>query len=524
MQKTYLLSKGFSIAIFYIVLFFLVCALSIKYNIIDFDFWARYIQGKHVFLNGFPLKQDFISYTNTNTWFDPEWLTSGIFYFFAKNFSVVSLVFLKSFLIFSVFLAIIFAIKIRNKTSYPYKISYFILLLLIFHQAGILSATVRCQLVSFILVAIWIGLLEKIKQGDNKFLFLLPLIMLFWLNSHGASIAGVGILFLWGIGEYLNKNDYKKYFIVLFFVCLVFLINPWGMDFLGFMLKSAFLDRSWISEWQSSFSGNLMSGIFYKLLLFFGLSSYVYKIYKYKITYSKLNKTKLLILLTVGFLSAKYIKHIGLFVVVYSVFLFDDCTALYNDIMNKLRNYLEISKEGIKKLIHFKNIIIYLIVSIYSLYIFIGIPVKFSFLDGYFKYYPVWAVEFLKVNNIKGNILSPFYVATYCAFKLYPDNKIYMDGRQEQVYSADLFDELMFFLGNFGVSPLDAVEKTSADIILMENKFKANDLLKNNSDYTLVFSDKVFNLYLKNNITKFNYVAPTKSKEYYINTLLNTNI
>ena len=45
-------------------------------------------------------------------------------------------------------------------------------------------------------------------------------------------------------------------------------------------------------------------------------------IYLKKLNYELIDKTKLIILIILAFLSIKYIKHSGLFIVVYSIFLF----------------------------------------------------------------------------------------------------------------------------------------------------------------------------------------------------------
>ena len=43
--------------------------------------------------------------------------------------------------------------------------------------------------------------------------------------------------------------------------------------------------------------------------------------------------------------------------------------------------------------------------------------------------------EFLRINNIKGNIIVPFEMGSYISYKLYPQNLIFMDGRYDGVYS-----------------------------------------------------------------------------------------
>ena len=66
--------------LFFVLLFALLYGLSNYYNGVDFDLWARLIQGKHVVQTGSVMYNDLVSYIPTHTWFDPEWLSSAIIY------------------------------------------------------------------------------------------------------------------------------------------------------------------------------------------------------------------------------------------------------------------------------------------------------------------------------------------------------------------------------------------------------------------------------------------------------------
>lgn len=237
---------------FYITLFLLTYSFCVKFNVLDYDLWARLIQGWHVVVHHSVMYQDIVSYTNTHVWYDPEWLSSAFIYMIAHKFHGAGLTLLKVFLLYAFFISIIISLKslIKSKES-PYNTAYFVFLLALLVQSSIATYTVRCQLITFIFFAVWIYLLELVRKGHDTILYFLPFIMLLWLNLHGGCIAGVGILVLYAIGEFLNKKPFKKYLITLFFVGLVFFINPWGIQYVKFMFESSYLDRSWIAEWQS---------------------------------------------------------------------------------------------------------------------------------------------------------------------------------------------------------------------------------------------------------------------------------
>ena len=142
--------------IFYATLFFLVMAVGIKHNGLDFDLWARLIMGNYVFHYGHPMFSDVVSYTPTHMWYDPEWLSSAFIYFIRLKFGAVGLTYLKSILVFLTFVVISFALKDRKiENTSPYNIGFYLILVLIAFQSSILVYTVICQLLTFLLMAIW---------------------------------------------------------------------------------------------------------------------------------------------------------------------------------------------------------------------------------------------------------------------------------------------------------------------------------------------------------------------------------
>ena len=421
------------------------------------------------------------------------------------------------------FVFVSFAVK--NKLKYetsPYNICFYLILLFISFESSILTFTVRCQLFTFLLMSIWIFLLEKIRNSEDKFLYLLPFIMLFWLNVHGGCIAGVGILFLYGVGEFLNKKPFKKYFIALVFVCLVFFINPWGVDYIKFLIDSSYLDRSWISEWQSPVYFPFIFHFFYFLVLLGSLFCYLYKIYALKLNYKNIDKTKLILLVVLALLSLKYIKHSGLFIAIYAIFMYDDFYFAYNSLMEKLRKYLQINHIAIKYLSYFKTIVIYLLIFVYSMFVFVTVPLKYSYYSSFLANFPVMPMRFLEMNGIKGKLFSGFYYGSFISYKYYPDIKIYMDGRQEQVYSSQLFDEAMFFLNQFGNTPNKAITRYKPDIILVEKSWKCVNLLNKNPYYSRVYSDNKYNIYLAKNVQLFSYKYPDNNLDDYFEKLFDT--
>lgn len=61
--------------------------------------------------------------------------------------------------------------------------------------------------------------------------------------------------------------------------------------------------------------------------------------------------------------------------------------------------------------------------------------------------YPTGAVDYLKANHFRGNLLTPFYAGAYVSWEMYPQVKVSLDGRYEVAYQEQVMPEHNCFLG-----------------------------------------------------------------------------
>src|SRR5262249_2003308 len=61
------------------------------------------------------------------------------------------------------------------------------------------------------------------------------------------------------------------------------------------------------------------------------------------------------------------------------------------------------------------------------------------------KEYPVGAVEFLRLNELHGNLATPFNWGEYVLWKVGPSVKVSLDGRYEAVYSEAVAEDTFRF-------------------------------------------------------------------------------
>ncbi len=483
----------------------------------DNDLWARLTAGEYICENLAILKHDIFSYTPTHIWYDHEWGSSVVFYLIFKYFGVDGLILLKGILTGLTFFVCFKTVELRKpKFSVSYNILYFAAMFLALNKS--LGSVVRCLLFTCLFFSLFLYILEKSRTGNNKILIILPIIMLLWANMHGGCISGLGLIVLYCIGEFLNKKDIKKYVITLFLCLIVLFINPYGIEYVKFLFLAASMERDLITEWTSPFNQfYLKDYIKYKLYLVFIILTQIAYFIKTKMKYANLDKTKFIIIITTIYLSVTHIRHIPFFVFSAGTLLYDEFYYLFNTSINYIKDKLKIKKD-------FKNLIVLKEVAVYFFVLILSFPnvIAKKEISINSTAYPRFAVEFIDINNLHGNLFINFDWGSYAAYKLFPKNLIVMDGRYEEVYNPNLLNELK----NFHLVKNDwykIIRDYKTDVMVIEKKYPVYNKIKNHEDWKLVFENNLSGVFVPKDKVKEQYLMPIPNDEYYNKTLFNKN-
>lgn len=497
--------------IFYITFFLFILAFSTTAKDYDYDLWARLIAGKGFIQTGHVLKQDFLSYIPTHTWYDHEWGSSVIFYLTQHFFSSAGILILQSILIFAIFFFITKVIELRGvKTTHPYNFLFYYFSFIALSY--ILNDPIRCQLFSFLFFTVFLYILELARKDVNKPLWTLPLLMIIWNNLHGGCVSGIGLIFIYIIGEFLNKKPIKKYIYTLIPTIIVLPINPWGFEYLNFLFKANTMQRSEIAEWFGLFSNlfilKYLKFKIYALILL--ITEFIAMAKRLIPKTSELDKTKFLVITTTLFLAILHVKLIPFAVISMSCFLYDDFYTVINSLTKNIFN----------KIAFFKDSVIYLLILIFAI---TNINQKAFEPMISFSRYPIRSIEFVRTNNLKGNLLITFGLGSYASYKLYPNNKVLTDGRYEEVY----YDNIIPLLKNFYLANPkwdEILKKYPPDIMVIERFYPVCQKLLDNKNWQPVFGDKFFIVFVKSKDARKKYKIPSNDIEYYKKTLFDTNI
>lgn len=498
--------------LFFVTLLIWCFALAYPINP-DYDLFARLIVGKSVIENGFILKHDFYSYAPTHLWLDHEWGASAIIYwvstlseFFNKSILTTLSVF-KSLLVFGIFAIATICVNVRNSKYSPFNILYFALA--VFASNIVFASTVRCHIFSFLLFALFVLILELYRLHGKKWLLaILPFLMLLWGNTHGGCLSGLGLILIYAVGEFLNKKNPTPYLITLIVSSIVLFVNPYGFEYVKFLFTAGTMSREWISEWASPFATTFYAFKF-KIYFIFMILIALLKGVENKYDLKNVDMTKLLLLVSTGYLAVMHTKLLPFFVILSAIFMFDDVLS----ILNKIRSLSLLAND--------KSKYVYAVILFISLSALNSANTSNNTISVNQKYLPYNAVEFLATNSVKGNILVDMTYGSYVGYKLYPNNKIFMDGRYEEVYFPDLLLEMKDFFRMKGNNFDKILTKYPTDIVLLQKNHTENlskYLVQKN--WCEIFSDENFVVLIRPDYPKI----ATKTATFDPKTIFDTEI
>lgn len=354
----------------------------------------------------------------------------------------------------------------------------------------------RPYLVSYLLFAIYFYLLERFYREDKGKLWLLPILMVVWVNSHGGFLAGFilwGPYFVQSAADWLlakrnNQQDqvpiYQKKLLHFIWIGLAMLVgtlvNPQGINLwsLPFTTVSRQAEQLFIAEWQSpDFHNPTLLPFAWMLvisLVFLGGAK------------KRLKGYELLLMAGFGLLGLISIRNIFFFVIVAPAILSRSGRNLFEELGKdfKIRLELDFSKPP-GRLGSGLNIILVLIVG------FVAVVRVVSFLpesvnqDEFSSQFPTAAVDFIQSENLQGRMFNTYNYGGYLIWTL-PEYPVFVDGR------ADLHQDEIIMTWYRVINGSDEWEQVFAEwdihLVLVEPGAPLLSQLKE-SGWRLVYQD-----------------------------------
>lgn len=436
MLKPLLVSKK---QLIFIGLFVFLLGFFALNQIADFDTFFHLKTGDYIWQNKIIPATDIFSFTAQNqSWITHYWLSDVIF-------SLIFGVF-NNFWFLIIFVALISLITyfFILKKSFLRNSEFFSTLALIvpiFYLTMDLWV-VRPQIFSFLFCAILLFVLEKSRRQNNyKILFIIPLIILLWVNCHAGVLIGLGILLVavlaniiqilikkWNVfnlGKFINEiisNRLLMWLIFIFFISLGFsFLNPNGFQSLTYLQEiKPTAQALGVEEWKSllSFLSITQAKVFLGMTMV--MVAFIFWRFLKRKRLDFFDLGLVLIGLALPLIS---IRHIIFFpLLIFPIFIVEIANS------QRWQWFLERQKTPQKE----KNL--YQVLFLLFLVFLIVKVVNFKKESLNDKYLPIQAVDFIEKENIQGPMYN-LEMGGYLIWRLWPEQKVFLDGRNE-VYAG----------------------------------------------------------------------------------------
>ena len=447
-------------------------------------------------------------------WTAHEWLSEVVMALLHRAFDLTGVV-----LFFIFLISATYALLFRMLRTCRGNIIADILIITIVIVSSALHWLARPHIFSMVIMVGWYQILKIFQKGSRNYLYLLPPIMLLWVNLHGGFVAGFlflaiyffcnGIKLGFSAGEEKEQAKGKASFLgyTILACILVSLINPYGYHILTFPFRLV-SNRDLMDNVREFLSPDFHRVMPFKYLLYLMITILAASRKRLDIIEISL----LLIFLNMALYSVRYIP---LFCIVAAPILAEQAGVVLGQKEGSRFPTFQSESGNIAKIDSWAKGYPWVVV---ALLLVAGIAaagkLKFHF-DRKVK--PVAAVDFLMKENVTGNMFNRDEFGDFLIYAAYPKYRVFIDGRLD-VYGTEKFKEYLK-VANLGPGWEKILEKYNIGWIFYDANSVLSRSLYEKKGWRLIYADKVSNIFVKEReeyrdlIRKYGNVTPVAKDE-----------
>lgn len=483
--------------ILFVTLFLTLLFSSVGTNLLSDADTGYHIQAGEFILDTLSIpRHDIFSYlTPPPQWIAHEWLSEVIMALTHRSFGLTGIVIFFSFLI-SLIYYLLFKVIRKQKGNIIVAVSFVLVIMITsaFHWLA------RPHIFSLLLLVIWYHLLDTFQYNHRNYLYLLPPIMLLWVNLHGGFISGFILIGIYLFGNLIKlffaqeeeRVFYKKKTRILGLTTaaclLVSIINPNSYHILlfPFQLVSEKFIMDNISEFQSPNFHNI-AGILFECILLFMICIFT-------LSKKSLNIIELFLIILFTSMALYSVRNIPLLGIVAALILTRQVELILNRLNGRFIDIFQKKSSNIAAIDASTRGYLWLVAPIlFVAAVAASGKIEYKF-DGKLK--PVAAVEFLKKVPLKGNMFNDDEIGDYMIYSAYPQYRVFIDGRSD-MYGAERLKE-WYKVIYFKTGWEEIIEKYDIKWIIINADSLLSRFLIEKTGWRLIYADKVANIFVKN--------------------------
>ena len=451
--------------------------------IVDPDFWWHLRTGQYIWETGTVPRHDIFSHTlQGQPWIAHEWLTEVILYAIYAVLGQGGLI-----LVFAGIITAAFALSYLQCDGRPYLASFVVVLAAI---ASAVTWGVRPQMLSLLLSAVFLYILHLYRRGNGKYVWLLPPLMVIWANLHGSFFLGLVYLAAHVFGATLDNvfprsqesvlawKDIRRLTAVTLVTAAAPVLNPNGIRLVvypfGTLASPAM--QQYIMEW---FSPDFHLAQFQPFALYVLILITILGLSRRRPT-----TTDFFFMVGFGYASLRSARQIPFFMLTTTPMLTSQLLHVWEDW--GLPN-LSITRRRSRR----------------RTFLVVNWPMLAVLLSGAAALagqallgnaaaqrdaFPVAAVDFLEESETPGNIYNLYHWGGYLIWRLYPERKVFTDGRAD-VYGDAFIDEYLqvYQLREAWQAPLDRYD---VSVVIIDEGSPLSTMLSERSEWLRAYADE----------------------------------
>jgi hypothetical protein len=400
---------------------------------------------------------------------------------------------------FAAIIASVYFLLFKIIRSYKGNILVSIFIMLLVILSSQIHWLARPHIFSLLIIVLWYYLLDLYEYSDRNYLYLLPPVMLLWVNLHGGFIIGLVLNGIYLTGNVVrtaretgkekesSSKKIRTLGLITFACFLATVINPYGYHILlfPFRLTSNKFIMDHIIEFISPNFHDPM--LFFKYFLLFMMIIFA-------ISKKRLNITELMLTVLFTYMSLYSVRYIPLFSIIMAIILVKQTDSIVNESDSKILAFIKRRAERIDSVDAVARGHLWLFAAV--LLAIIGL------MNGKLVHrfdeetMPVAAVEFLQKEHISGNMFNNDEFGDYIIYAAWPEYKVFFDGRSD-MYGAERIKEY-YKVARIEPGWQDILKKYDIKWVIYNDKSTLSQFLLQRDDWRLIYADKVANIFIKN--------------------------
>ncbi len=326
-------------------------------------------------------------------------------------------------------LAITFSLVYKNSSqrSDSPLLAFFITFLVV--GASIIHWLPRPHIITFLLLVLWIECLEKLTNGEVKNMVIFPVVMLCWANLHGGFVFGVLVWIAYFAGwlwdswrDKPNRQVGRNLAFAGTASLMATIITPdlWHNWDAVLNNKSTFILNRTVETMRPNLSDLSILPYTFLLALTFIL---------FTINRKTVKASHFFLIIGFGIMSLLMARNIPLFAIVCAPILSNEASKYFSKLQTwekinkRFAGFGAISKHSVWPITTIMIAVVY--------FASINLNNERSFYQFDPTVFPVDATAFLQEFPIQGNMFNEFNWGGYLEYKLFPNNKVFLDSQSD---------------------------------------------------------------------------------------------